>query len=120
MIDLLYKQALNNFHEKLEMHYIHAVSKLNLDKVILKHKRKLIFTDKLDEKLIENYLKTKGYVLNVVLGEPIWVKGFVCVQIHNKSVEVWIDRIKNPKSVFINESYLTGLPLTLNYMEKYI
>lgn len=118
--DNLYKQALNNFHEKLEMHYIHAVSKLSLDKETLKHKRKILYTNKLDTELIEKYLKVKGYVLNVVLGEPVFTKGFVCVQIHKNNIEVWIDKIKSPKSVFVNESYLTGLPLTLNYMEKYI
>jgi hypothetical protein len=119
-IDNLYKQALNNFHEKLEMHYIHAVSKLSLNKEALKNKRKILYTNKLDAELIEKYLKVRGYVLNLVLGEPIFTKGFVCVQIHENNIEVWIDKIKNPKPVFVNESYLTGLPLTLNYMEKYI
>jgi hypothetical protein len=116
-IDGLYNQALCNYHEKLEMHYIHAVSSLSLDKKFLEH-GVYVFTNKLNEPLVESFLKKKGYVLNVVLGKTIWTKGFVCVEIHENSIEVWID-IKNAKSVFVNESYLTGLPLTLNYMEKY-
>ena len=119
-IDYLYNTALNSFHEKLEMHYIHAVSKLSLNQDLLKYQQKVVFTDKLDDKLIEKFLHKRGYVLNVVLGYPVWVKGFVCVRLHAKVIEVWIDKQRKPKSVFIYQSYLTGLPLTLNYMEKYL
>jgi hypothetical protein len=46
------------------------------------------------------------------------VKDFTCVFVNKNVIEVWHDKTKNNKSVFINESLLTGLPITLNYMER--
>jgi hypothetical protein len=75
-------------------------------------------TDKtINKTLIESYLKSKGYTANFILRKPVMVKAFTCVYIHDNCVEVWHD-IPNSKSQFINNSLLTGLPITLNYMEK--
>ena len=73
---------------------------------------------KLDDKLIEKFLKKRGYTMNYMLGKPIMVKGFTCVYVQDDYVEVWHDKTNNDKSVFVNESLLTGLPITLNYMER--
>jgi len=106
-IETLYKKAIFDFNEYVEMLYIQAKSKVS------KEIEKLI-----DEKLIEDYLKKRGYIMNYVLGKRVMVKDFTCVFIKDNYVEVWHDKSNNNKSVFINESLLTGLPIILNYMER--
>ena len=76
-------------------------------------------TDKtIEEEELEKYLFKRGYVLNYVRGERILTKGFVCVKINDTYIETWHDKANNDKSVFVKESVLTGLPITLNYMES--
>jgi hypothetical protein len=106
-IECLYQSALHNFSEHVEMLYIQAMSK------IPKETEK-----KLDDKLIEDYLKKRGYTMNYVLGKRVMVKDFTCVFTHKDFIEIWHDKTRNNKSVFIKESLLTGLPITLTYMER--
>ena len=106
-IEILYQKALCDFNEHVEMLFIQAKSKVS------KESKKEI-----DEKSIEDYLKKRGYTMNYVLGKRVMVKDFTCVFVDKNVVEVWHDKIKNNKSVFVNESLLTGLPITLNYMER--
>ena len=106
-IQMLYQNALNNVNQHIEMLYIQAKSKISKESVKL-----------IDEKLIEDWLKKRGYTMNYVLGKRVMVKDFTCVFVENNAVEVWHDKVKNNKSVFVNESLLTGLPKTLNYMER--
>ena len=107
-IDTLYKQALTNFRDKLEMHYISA--KCFGGKTINKE---------LADESIEKYSKKRGYILNSILGKPVWTKGFVAVHVKDCKIEIWHDipRTKT-KPMYINESVLSGLPLFLNYMES--
>ncbi len=108
--------ALKNISDSIEISYIDAKTRLSLNKIET-DKGKIIYSNELNNQLFENYLKSKGYVLNTVLGEPIFIKSFVCVKIHKHHLEVWIDKIKS-KPVLIKDSFLTGLPITLNYMER--
>lgn len=106
-IESLYQKALYNFKEHVEMLYIQAKSKVSKESV-----------KEIDEKLIEDYLKKRGYTMNYILGKRVMVKDFTCVFVAGNIVEVWHDKSQNNKSVFVNESLLTGLPITLNYMER--
>lgn len=105
-IETLYQTALYNIKEHIEMLFIQTKS-------IAKETEKLI-----NEKLIEDYLKKRGYTMNYVLGKRVMVKDFTCVFVTDYYIEVWHDKSKNNKSVFVSESLLTGLPITLNYMER--
>ena len=71
----------------------------------------------LNYNLIEGYLKKRGYVVNTLLNKKIYTKAFTCVSINKKNLEIWHD-VNNSKHQFIDSSYLTGLPITLDYMEK--
>lgn len=104
-IDTLFKEARNNIQQHIELLVIQANSFDGINK-------------KCNESLIEFYLKRRGYTLNNILKRPVWVKDFTCVYIDDNFIEVWHDRTKNNKSVFITDSLLTGIPITLNYMEK--
>jgi len=106
-IEMLYQNALYNFKEHVEMLYIQAKSKVSKE-----------CEKEIDEKSIEDWLKKRGYTMNYVLGKRVMVKDFTCVFVEGNVVEIWHDKIPNNKSVFINESLLTGLPITLNYMER--
>jgi hypothetical protein len=109
-IDKSISNALSSVNEFIDMLYIQAISKAraeHIDEI-----------SKLDVKEIETYLKRKGYNLNYVSGKPVMVKGFTCCYIQKDSVEVWHDVPNSKSSVFIHESILTGLPITLNYMER--
>jgi len=110
-IESLYLSILNNFNNYIEMLYTQAMSKLLSEDV--KDSNKLI-----NEELIENYLKRRGYVANYILGKRIMIKDFTCVYVHNKYIEIWHDIPNKYTSVFITQSYLTNLPITLNYMER--
>lgn len=106
-IESLYQKAMFNFKEHLEMLYIQTKSKVSGE-----------LPKEINEKQLEDYLKKRGYTMNYVLGKRVMVKDFTCVYIEKNIVEVWHDKAKNNKSVFVNESLLTGLPITLNYMER--
>ena len=109
-IDSITKKALKNNEDFIDMLMIQAKSKClpdsksDLDKTI-------------DKKLIETFLKKRGYTMNYVLGRSVMVRGFVCVFNGGDYIEVFHD-LRNSKSVFVKESLLTGLPLTLEYMER--
>ena len=105
-LDILYNNAMNNFNNYVEMIYIQAKSKSSKE-----------VTKVINAELIEDYLKKRGYIMNYVLGKRIMVKNFTCVFIHESYIEVWCDKVNN-KSIFIKESLLTGLPITLDYMER--
>lgn len=106
-IETLYQKALYNVRENIEMLFIQAKSKTSAS-----------LTKELDEKLIEDYLKKRGYTMNYVLGKRVMVKDFTCVFLNKNTVEVWHDKSKHNKPVFIKDSLLTGLPITLDYMER--
>jgi hypothetical protein len=106
-IECLYQTVIHNFNEHVEMLYIQAKSKISKESV-----------KEIDEKSIEDWLKKRGYTMNYVLGKRVMVKDFTCVFVNKNVIEVWHDKTKNNKSVFINESLLTGLPITLDYMER--
>lgn len=106
-IETLTQQAKNHITEYIEMLYIQAKSTKNRESVKY-----------IDKKSIENYLEKRGYTMNYVLGKKVMVKGFTVVSTNKTEVEVWHDKIKNNKSVFVKESLLTGLPITLDYMER--
>ena len=106
-IECLYQTVIHNFNEYIEMLYIQAKSKISKESV-----------KEIDEKSIEDWLKKRGYTMNYVLGKRVMVKEFTCVFVNKNVIEVWHDKTKNNKSVFINESLLTGLPITLDYMER--
>lgn len=106
-IESLYQKALYNVKEHVEMLYIQAKSKVSKESI-----------KEIEEKLIEDYLKKRGYTMNYILGKRVMVKDFTCVFVDKNVVEVWHDKSNNNKSVFVNENLLTGLPITLNYMER--
>jgi hypothetical protein len=110
-IELLISKALRSVNEYIDMLYIQAISKARAED-------KEDVSKTLDTKEIENYLKRKGYTLNYVSGKPVMVKGFTCCYAQKDSVEIWHDVPNRKASVFIHESVLTGLPITLNYMER--
>jgi len=108
-IDILFIEARQQIKERIEMLKIQALSKPTKKE----YDNKII-----NEKLLRKYLFNKGYVTNYVLGRTIYTKGFVCVSLKKDVVEVWHNKTSNDKSVFISESLLTGLPITLNYMQN--
>jgi hypothetical protein len=110
-IEQIVKDAKDNINDYIEMLYIQAVSKISLN--IKKDTKKVI-----DSKLIEEFLIKRGYTINYILGKTVMVKSFTCVYVQDDYVEVWHDKTNNDKSVFVNDSLLTGLPITLNYMEQ--
>ena len=110
-IDQMVIEAKRNVNDYIEMLYIQAVSKISPE-------TKNDTSKKIDSKLIEDFLKKRGYTMNYVLGKTVMVKAFTCVYVQDDYVEVWHDKTNNDKSVFVNESLLTGLPITLNYMER--
>lgn len=106
-LETLYQTAFNNVMERIEMRFIQLNSKVINDS-----------PKEISEKHIDDYLKKRGYTMNYVLGKRVMVKDFTCVFVYKNIIEIWHDKIKNNKSVFVNESLLTGLPITLNYMER--
>jgi len=109
-IDYLYKQAIKNVNEYIEMRYIQINSKFLVNDNDL--------NKEINDKLIEDYLKKRGYTMNYILQKRVMVKDFTCVFVKDNYIEIWHDKINNNKSVFITENYLTNLPITLSYMEN--
>lgn len=109
-IELLVIQTKQKFREYIDMLYIQAKSKLDVKDVKDIDKN-------ISEELIENFLKKRGYTMNYILGKRVMIKDFTCVFVANSHIEIWHD-IPNSKSVYITQSYLTNLPITLNYMEN--
>lgn len=110
-IDKMFEDAKSRLNDYIEMLYIQAVSKTTPVK-------KYDTAKKLDAQKVNKYLTRRGYTMNYVLGKTVMVKGFTCVYVEDDYVEVWHDKTNNDKSVFVNESLLTGLPITLSYMER--
>jgi len=109
-LELEILKAKSYIKEYVNILYIQALSKNDL---------KAKDTSKeINEKLMDDYLIKRGYVINYLLGKRIFIKGFVCVMYNKTYIEIWHDTHSKNKSVFINNSLLTGLPITLNYMEK--
>lgn len=108
-VNNLEKKAKIHLNDFIEMLYIQAMSKPSEENENL--------IKEIDEGLIYNYLKKRGYSMNYILGRSVMVKAFTCVYVEGDTVEVWHD-IKGAKPVYVNESLLTGLPITLNYMER--
>lgn len=122
-VDALFEQAQYNIKQHIEMLCLQAECKLSLPSDKKGGIDKNLFSN-----LIEKYLKKRGYVLNTILGKPVWTKEFCCVYIEDNYVEAWHDLSgwkphslytkRKGKSVFITEALLTGLPITLDYFEK--
>ena len=110
-IDSLFIDAKRRIDEFIEINIINA--KTRLLNIGVKE-----ISKGTNQNLIEKYLKRRGYVENYVLGRLVFTKGFTVVCVHDDFIEVWHDKTNNNKSVFIHESELTGLPITLNYMER--
>lgn len=106
-IENLYQKASNSVKEYTEMLYIQAKSNISKES-----------EKEINEKLIENYLVKRGYSMNYILGKMVMTKRFTCVFVDKNVVEVWHDIGHKNKSVFVNESLLTGLPIVLSYMER--
>lgn len=103
----MYLKTVFDFKEYTEMLYAQVKSKISEESV-----------KQIDEKLIEDFLKKRGYTMNYILGKRVMIKNFTCVFIDKNFIEIWHDKTDNNKSVFIKESLLTGLPITLNYFER--
>jgi len=108
-LDLLIYKLNNKLSEHLDILYINAISKNILTKEDS--------DKKIRKENIEKLLKQRGYSMNYLLGRTVMVKAFTCVYIGDEYVEVWHD-VKNSKSGFIHDSLLTGLSITLDYMER--
>ena len=106
-LDVLITDFENKLDEYIEMLHIQALSQLSNETIKV-----------VDKKLIEIFLKKRGYTMNYMLNKTVMVKDFTVVYIADNYVEVWHDINHNNKSVFVNQSMLTGLPITLNYMER--
>jgi hypothetical protein len=105
----IFKEARKRIYQHIELLHLTAlssISKYDSDKSLL------------HEEIID-YLKRRGYVSAFTKGrEPIYIKGFVVVKVHDSYLEFWHDTHDKNKSLFLNDSLLTGLQLTLDYMER--
>lgn len=110
-IEEIVKETKQRIYDYIDMLHIQAVSEITSTRK--KESKKII-----DSKLMESFLVKRGYTINYVLGSPVMVKDFTCVSVKGDYIEIWHDKTNNNKSVFVNESLLTGLPITLNYMER--
>ena len=82
-IDKVIKSAKQSFNDNLEMLYIQALSNF-LSKADDSKKS-------ITEKMIEYFLKKRGYSLNYILKKPVMVKAFTCVYVAEKYIEIWHD-----------------------------
>ncbi len=110
-IDQMFVDSKRKIDDYIDMLIIQALSSLS-------PKTKRDTKKEINHKLIEEFLKRRGYTMNYILGKTVMVKAFTCVYVQDDYVEVWHDKTNNNKSVFIKESLLTGLPITLDYMER--
>jgi hypothetical protein len=109
-IEIFFKQAQRRIDDHIEMLYIQAKSRIEIDEDPI--------DKKLDERLILEFLRKRGYTMINMLGKKVMFKGFVCVFTGKQHIEVWHDIPNSKGSCVISESLLTGLPITLDYMEK--
>ena len=114
-IDSLYRQTLDNNRQYCEMLAISYISNLQ-------HFRGDFAPT---PQMIEKYLEKRGYIRNVVIGETIYTKGFVCLKIYDdkrgglKIIKIWVDMPeKQSKPSYIRESFITSLPIFLKYYER--
>lgn len=109
-INNIVKEAKSNVSNYIDLLYISCLSKINHNPTE---------TNKIaTKKIIENYLeKKRNYQRLELLDKTIYIKNFTCVYVCDKYVEIWND-IKNSKSLFIENSTLTSLPLSLDYFEQ--
>lgn len=114
-INAQFEQAKYNMSHFIEMLYLNAKSKLEY--IQLNRDSPIRIIKVIDDKILAKYLRRRGYVENYVSGRLIYTKDFTCVHIEKEHIEVWHD-IKNSKPVFVSSSLLTGLPITLDYMER--
>lgn len=122
----LEKQALFNFNIKLKEITEKADQKLNDLLLFTSNNIKLLGIDingkEIDKNITEDaldlYLKKRGYTMNYVLGKRVMMKDFTCIYHFGDTLEIWHDKCNSRKSIFINESVLTSLPIVLNYMER--
>jgi hypothetical protein len=106
-IEQIFKEAKERINTHIEMLYIQALSKIQSKES----------SKEVTEKMIENYLKKRGYIQNTLSGEKVFTKDFVVVKILDNEVELWHD-YPGCASLFVDNSLLTGLPISLNYMER--
>jgi hypothetical protein len=107
-IEQMFLDAKERINIHIEMLYIQSISSIEaIETEII-----------INEKLIDNYLKKRGYTMNYLLGEKVMCNGFVVVRNLGNKIEVWHDLHGKTKSCFVNESLLTGLPIALKYMER--
>jgi hypothetical protein len=106
-LNQMFSEANQRINDFIDMLYIQGISKGE-------ESNKTI-----DENVIDGYLKRRGYAMNYVLGQKLATKEFTVVYNGGNYIEIWHDLPgKQGKSVFVKDSLLTGLPITLNYMER--
>jgi hypothetical protein len=116
--DVILKRLKESLNDHIEMLYIQAKSQFEYNsRLITEKKSKRELKKTMSVEMINNFLKQKDYVKNNLSGRTIMTKGFVCVYTDEDRVEIWHD-IKGAKSTVLTDSYLTGLPIALNYMER--
>jgi len=106
-IEQMFRDAKERINIHIEMLYIQAISSIQSKESI----------KEITETMIENYLKKRGYIVNLLRGEKVLTKDFVVVKILDNEVELWHD-YPGCASLFVDNSLLTGLPISLNYMER--
>ena len=106
-IDSLYKKAISDFNDYVDILYIQASNKTTSK-----------LQKEIDEKVLEEYLRKRGYTMNYVLGKRVMIKDFTCVYLFDGAVEIWHDKANSTTSVIVNSSILTSLPIALDYMER--
>jgi len=103
------KEANQRINDFIDILYIDAISK-----VVCKNSPE---SKKLTKKNIEDYIKKRGYVFNNVGKDPVWTKGFTVVRVTDNAFEIWTD-VNNSKKSIIDNSFLTSIPMFLNYFER--
>lgn len=112
-IELRLIESKKKISDYIDMLCLDAYSRLDNPKENVFAKRTLT------KEAIEEYLmKKRRYVQNIVSGKIIYTHGFVCVSLDGNCISVWHDTRLNPNVVVLKDGFLTGLPITLNYMES--
>jgi len=98
-------------------HWFYQI-KLYLRTLFVKWMYNLIFKTEVDKdeyKVIESYLKTKGYSKN----GNLYTKGFVAIEVHSKinTIYIYHDGISKNKTS-ITKNLTTGLVISENYFSR--